>query len=177
MAHEIFMIGDLHFGHKNIITFEPEARPFETIEEHDEELVRRWNSVVDQSDTVWVLGDFCFGADTVVIAGRLNGKKHLVLGNHDTRRPLAYTPYFDRLVGCWEFKRGVLLSHMPVHKSQSERYWLNVHGHLHSKRLDDDDGWYYNVSAEHLNLTPKPWEEIRKDALVKQYEAKHGVSK
>lgn len=60
----IFFIGDAHFGHKGIINFETTKsfRPFSTIVEHDEELVRRWNSVVKKGDLVWHLGDFCFGS-------------------------------------------------------------------------------------------------------------------
>ena len=47
-----FFIADLHFGHKKVIEFEKEHRPFSTIEEHDEELVRRWNARVSKKDSV-----------------------------------------------------------------------------------------------------------------------------
>lgn len=53
-----FFIGDTHFGHKGIITFDAvkSYRPFATIEERDEEIVKRWNSVVRKGDLVWHLG-------------------------------------------------------------------------------------------------------------------------
>ena len=59
---EVFFISDTHFGHKGILTFSgtKEFRKFDSIEEHDAELVRHWNSVVGKNDTVFHLGDFCF---------------------------------------------------------------------------------------------------------------------
>lgn len=156
---ETFFIGDLHFGHKGIIQFSgtKEARPFATIEEHDAELVRRWNSVVGSNDMVYVLGDFCFGKRNLDIAASLNGHKKLVLGNHDTYASADYLKYFNKLYGAVEYK-GMVLTHIPVHCSQFPRYYMNVHGHLHTKVLPD---WrYFNVSAECVNLTPIPFDEI-----------------
>lgn len=82
----IFVTSDLHFGHKNILKFNPETRPYDSIEEHDEALVDNWNSVVGPNDTVWNLGDLSFHRDfnkTLDILERLNGQHHLILGNHD----------------------------------------------------------------------------------------------
>lgn len=45
MSH-IFFIAGLHFGQKKIIEYEKDYRPFETIEQHDNELVKRWNEKV-----------------------------------------------------------------------------------------------------------------------------------
>jgi len=80
---EIFFIGDTHCGYRGMITFSgtKDFRPCATIEEHDAELVRRGNSVVGPQDTVWHLGDFCFGKRHLAIAGELHGNKKLVLGN------------------------------------------------------------------------------------------------
>ena len=50
-----FYISDLHFGHKNILGFD--NRPFVDIEQMNNELIRRWNSVVSDGDVVYVLGD------------------------------------------------------------------------------------------------------------------------
>lgn len=50
-----YFIADLHFGHKNCLSYD--ARPFTTIEEHDQALINNWNSVVCIDDDVWILGD------------------------------------------------------------------------------------------------------------------------
>ena len=42
---KVLFTGDLHFGHENVLKFD--GRPFDTVEEMDAELVRRWNNKVD----------------------------------------------------------------------------------------------------------------------------------
>jgi calcineurin-like phosphoesterase family protein len=151
MSGRLFVIGDTHFGHRKIIGFEAEHRPFATIEEHDDALVDRWNAVVRQRDTVWHLGDVLFGRDAFSTLGRLNGAKKLVGGNHDQYPTALYLQHFNRVVGAAEVK-GCILTHIPVHDSQFHRYALNIHGHLHSKSLPDRR--YRCVSAEHYGLAP-----------------------
>lgn len=162
---EVFFISDSHFGHRGILKFPSTApfRNFETIEEHDAELIKRWNSVVQANDLVWHLGDFCFGKRNLQIASLLNGRKRLVMGNHDMYAMEDYLKYFDRVMGCAEYK-GMILSHMPVHPSQFPRYFLNVHGHLHTNHILRADGTkdnrYLNVSCENTDLKPIPLDEV-----------------
>lgn len=162
-----WFIGDTHFGHKNILQYEKDARPFGSMEEMHEIMIERWNIVVNNSDIVYHLGDFCFGKSNIAIAERLKGKKRLVMGNHDTYPAYDYLNYFDKLYGCVFWNRCIL-SHMPVHENGLGKRWiLNVHGHLHSKNvkevyLIDPEGFkyerndlnYLNVSCEQNNLTP-----------------------
>jgi calcineurin-like phosphoesterase family protein len=60
-VNRVFVTSDTHFGHKRVIEFEAAHRPFATIEEHDRELIARWNATVKPKDTVWHLGDVYFG--------------------------------------------------------------------------------------------------------------------
>lgn len=159
----VFFIGDLHFGHHNILKFCPKERPFSSIEEHNEELVKRWNDVVKIHDKVFVLGDFAMGKSNLHYAGRLNGKKHLIMGNHDGYDVHEYLNDFYKLDGCVQYKKGIL-THVPVHPSELTRFRFNIHGHLHHICLDDPR--YINVSAEQINLTPIHWDEIKKRTEV-----------
>lgn len=166
----VYFISDLHFHHKNILKFEGDNRPFSSVEEMDEELVKRWNDKVTNRDKVFVLGDFAFGSD-ISIAGRLNGNKILVMGNHDYKNADEYLKYFTKVYGCTQYK-GYLLTHIPVHRSQKYRYKGNIHGHLHSRILIDDsmenefDPFYINVSVERLpNLQPMEFNQ-----LIEHYE-------
>jgi calcineurin-like phosphoesterase family protein len=52
----------------------------------DEALVANYNECVKPKDTVYHLGDFSFARNPAAIFYRLNGNKHLVLGNHDWKR-------------------------------------------------------------------------------------------
>lgn len=78
----IFFSSDHHFYHKNIIAYC--NRPFKDVEHMNEMLVQYWNETVSPEDTVYYLGDFSLARRPVeLFLPRLNGKKHLVTGNHD----------------------------------------------------------------------------------------------
>jgi calcineurin-like phosphoesterase family protein len=152
MNNRVFVIGDTHFGHKKIIDFEAAARPFASVEEHDAELVRRWNATVNKHDTVWHLGDVLFGEASFAILPQLNGVKKLVMGNHDSYPAAKYLEHFSQICGAVQL-RGYLLTHVPVHPGQFHRFKGNIHGHMHSAKIDDPR--YICVSAEHTGLAPK----------------------
>jgi calcineurin-like phosphoesterase family protein len=89
----IWFTSDLHFSHKNIIKYSTnrkkelnlEENDDEILKKHDEALIRRWNFTIKKHDIVYILGDFSFASsdETKKILGKLNGKKHLIIGNHD----------------------------------------------------------------------------------------------
>jgi calcineurin-like phosphoesterase family protein len=146
---------DTHFLHNTVAGL----RGFDSREAHDEELIARWNSVVSPTDTVWHLGDVGLGNEARVLelAGRLNGYKHLVAGNHDVcwpghttgrkhqRRWLRVFMSVQAFAKVRLDGRTVLLSHFPYagggDHTDEERYpqfrlpdqglWL-LHGHVHS---------------------------------------------
>ena len=88
----IWFTSDTHFNHTNILKYEPNTRPFATIEEMNETIISNWNKVVGEEDTIYVLGDFFMGllTDIEPIFKRLNGKVILIRGNHDTNNRLEY---------------------------------------------------------------------------------------
>lgn len=78
-----WFLADTHFGHANIIKYS--NRPFASKEEMDTKMIENWNKKVGVDDDVYHIGDFCFMDQEKgqSILDRLNGRKHLVLGNHD----------------------------------------------------------------------------------------------
>lgn len=80
-----FVTSDLHLGHKNILKFNPDTRPYASVDEMNEALVENWNSVVGPSDTVYNLGDVAFMGYSKLepLLERLNGIHILIYGNHD----------------------------------------------------------------------------------------------
>lgn len=156
---ETFFTADTHFGHQNILKHEPVTRDFESIEEHNETLVANWNSVVGENDTVWHLGDIVWGKKNLPIISRLNGKIKLVLGNHDNLKGREYLDYVKDVYGVVTLSDGIMLSHTPIHPVEFDyRITLNLHGHLHSKQMDDPR--YFNVGVDANELRPVNFDEI-----------------
>lgn len=61
----VLFTSDLHLGHKNIIQYCHRNATncgidFETLEEMDNFLIRKWNMKVNDDDEVYILGDFSF---------------------------------------------------------------------------------------------------------------------
>ena len=133
MSGKIFLISDSHFGHKNIIKYC--NRPFDNVEDMNSTLIKNWNSVVDNEDYVYRLGDFGLGTkdELIAIGNKLNGHKILVMGNHDHMSKTAYKECgFDKVEkGPLRLrfdgdKRVYLLSHYPI--SNLEDNECNIFG-------------------------------------------------
>lgn len=79
-----FFISDLHIGHKNILQYD--SRPYFTVDECAEDLVRRWNNKVTPTDRVVVVGDFFWTPEYAKkYLPQLNGEIIVIEGNHDCR--------------------------------------------------------------------------------------------
>ena len=168
---DIWIISDTHFNHKNILNFRNRrtnelVRPgFHTIEDMNEHIIDRWNSVVKKGDLVYHLGDVFFGPQEkyLPIHKRLRGSKRLILGNHDNVRFFAQYELFGK-IQIWEplQKHGILLSHIPLEQDQLKREsngLLNVHGHIHEE--PSPEGPYKCVCVEQANYTPIHIDELR----------------
>ena len=128
-----FIIADTHLNHKNIISYC--NRPFSSVEEMNETIIKRWNSTVGKYDIVYVLGDFALcGKDNIIeITQRLNGRKRLILGNHDgasieTYRNAGFEYIYNHPIILEDF---YILSHYPQFIVPKGLY-ANIHGHIHT---------------------------------------------
>lgn len=154
---EIFVISDLHLGHKNILNFThhdgTKMRDFESIQHMHIYIMDKWNDVVTNQDKIYVLGDVAFNKEGLKWLNLFNGKKRLVLGNHDKFPTKLYLEYFSEVYGVRQIN-GVWLTHVPMHPDcvNQERVKVNIHGHLHKNFIDHPK--YYNVSVERINYTP-----------------------
>lgn len=132
----IFYTADHHFGAGRII--ELVNRPFGSLEEMDDSLIKLHNERVERSDDVWFLGDFGHGDEKYLsrIFNRLKGRKHLVVGNHDRKEVLrlnwSSAPRHKAVVK--DQGRTVVLSHYPE-RSWDKMYRGSFHhfGHTHGK--------------------------------------------
>ena len=153
---KVFFISDLHFGHKNMAI----KRGFADETEHDNFIIRKWNDIVEKKDTVWILGDITMEKSTSYpLLKQLNGFKKVVLGNHDQPQHVKeLLKYVNSVCGMIKYK-GFILSHCPIHESEMERYYKNIHGHVHEETIKDDR--YINVCCEAINYTPVCFSNIQ----------------
>lgn len=131
-----FYISDLHFGHANCLNFD--NRPFKDVDEMNNELIRRWNSVVANGDLVYILGDMFWMAPpkATAILDQLNGQKILVKGNHDRWHDSKFDKKFvkiDEYIEVDDEGRKVVLCHYPIPCFKNHFYgWIHLYGHVHS---------------------------------------------
>ena len=135
----IFYTADLHFHYKPFLP----GRPFASVEEMDEAMIRLWNETVTDRDTVYVVGDVGYNGGYVPgdALGRLQGRKHLIRGNHDTGFENAQKlfDYFETVTDFNEIDDGethILLCHYPI--LYRKRGYM-IHGHLHQTRGPEYD--------------------------------------
>ena len=179
---ETYFIADLHFGHAKSLEFD--GRPFSSVEENDEEIIRRWNSVVGDDDTVWILGDLSWHGPktTAKILDSLNGTKKLIVGNHDKRtvRNTDCASRFEEIVDYKELRickgKRMVLCHYPIPSFNSHfAGWYHLYAHVHmSAEWDMTEEWrrYYErhnckcnmiivgCMLPYMDYTPRTFMEI-----------------
>ena len=189
----LFFTSDTHFNHENILRFC--NRPFANIEEHDKALIENWNSVVGINDTVFHLGDFCFGNPQAVehIAKQLNGHIILIRGNHDDKNlQKSLWGLFEEVLYQARIQvdgRTVYLNHFPflcfAHADPDmykDSYAYNLYGHVHSGKYTktSDEGrlsycypTQYDVGVDNNNYTPISWKDV--DFKIQESIKEHGI--
>lgn len=163
---DIWFISDTHFDHANILTFRDKEsnyiRPeFNDVHHMNETMIERWNSVVKPGDKIYHLGDFGFTSNVERFINRLNGKKRLILGNHDDVKKNKLYLFFEKIQMWRIFKdHNFIATHVPIHPDSFRMVSFNVHGHTHGNCLSDKR--YFNVSVEQLDYTPIHIDELTK---------------
>lgn len=131
---------DLHFYHKNILAFCP-ARGYSNLDEMHFGMIKEWNRSVAPQEEVWILGDLSFGntADTASILEQLNGKLHMVLGNHDNKtfKCPVVRRRFESIQDYKELtfnRTKIVMFHYPIWEwNDGHRGAVHFHGHTHGK--------------------------------------------
>ena len=111
----IFFTSDLHLGHANVIRFQ--NRPFADVEEMNRTLICNYNSLVQKEDTVYILGDLAYriSADEAnTLISRLNGRKYLILGNHDRQYDESLFEEITHYKEIHELGQQFVLMHYPI---------------------------------------------------------------
>lgn len=168
---KIFVSSDYHFNHDREFIWK--ARGFSSIDEMNEAIIERHNSVVAPEDDIYILGDICLGggmpgitAKNQALIERLNGRIHIILGNHDTPSRIEMYKMCKNVVDVkyadMIHYRGYhfYLSHFPTLTANLEKEFLkqctiNLFGHTHSMDpFYNDIPFMYNVAMDAHNCYP-----------------------
>ena len=182
MAEEkIFFTADTHFNHPAILKHC--QRPFSTIEEMNECLIENWNNKVGKKDRIYIIGDLCF-SDHLKIIQRLNGRKHLIIGNHDKSLNQTILSHFVSVSQRKEVKinnRLFILEHCPL-RTWEECYAGSIllYGHVHGRNqtynlsfdvgVDTNNYWVYEY-PEIMKMVKAKEEEMKKNHRIVENKA------
>ena len=164
-----FAIGDLHFYDSNIILYN--ERPFSSVDEMNQFMIDQWNSVVNNNDIVFMLGDFfdfdhCDDIQVFEILDQLNGHIILIAGNHDRDNLDVFRAYGIEVIEYPIVKDGFwFLSHEPMFVTETAPY-ANIFAHVHTNPMYRTvSSRSFCVSAERHNYVPVLLSAIKKVVL------------
>ena len=180
--NKIWLTSDLHLGHDRQFIWGP--RGFNSVEEMNEAIVSRWNERVAPEDDVYILGDLMLGENEIGInyLRQLNGRIHVVLGNHDTPTRQAIYLEMPNIVEVeWAImlnykKYHFFMTHFPcmtgnLEKETLRQMTLNLYAHTHQKtNFYEDRPYMYHVGCDSHNCCPVLLDDIiqeMKDKSIK----------
>lgn len=166
----IFYTSDLHIGHSNIIKLN--NRPFSSVEEMNNVIIRNYQETVSNNDDVYILGDvvFKFPDSPERLFSQLPGQKHLIIGNHDAKLAKGCYKFFESIddyAKITDKERKVILFHYPI--LEWDGYFkgsYHLYGHIHN---NTDNYTYeiiskipraYNVGVDVNNYKPVTLDEL-----------------
>ena len=178
----IFFTADCHFSHDNIRKHC--NRPWSNINDHDQGLIENWNKTVGRKDTTYILGDFAMikkSNDGIPpmkkyrkIIHALNGKKILIIGNHDSMNQETYacfTKVYDGIRDMTIDRQKITLCHYPMRSWNCSFHgaW-HFFGHVHG-RTPEQDGMLscdVGVDVPEWNYTPVSWDQLKAKFAIKK---------
>lgn len=168
----IWFTADTHFSHER--TLELSKRPFKTVEEMDNTIIKNWNAVVGKDDTVYHLGDF----GNYKIREKLNCNICLVLGNYERDDINKGIITLDYLLNNFESvyqqihianinNKQYQMVHKPLNGTNEE---FKLFGHIHKLQMVKRNG--LNVGVDCHNFTPINIEtvEFYRNAIENYYD-------
>lgn len=163
-----WITSDLHLGHKAILKML--NRPFENVEEMNETLIKNFNSRVCKHDKVIIVGDCTHHLteeEARNILSRLNGRKHLIVGNHDKLvKAGGVFESVEMLKSINDYGKTFWLCHYPLMTWNKMRSGaIMLHGHMHNQKEYNIENkrkhiLRYDVGVDANNYFPVSTKEI-----------------
>ena len=154
-----WVFGDNHWNNNGMFN-RVYSKTFKTKEQYIERTISMFNKIVHPDDITIFLGDIGESDSIGAILNRMNGKKVLLMGNHDSFSmskaiDLGFDEVYDTPV---YYNERLVFSHEPT---PTEEGVMNVHGHTHQIKLKSD--WHLNLCPEWWNYRPVSIKSILKD--------------
>ena len=152
-------------------------RGFQNAEEYFQLLKQNWNKIITKKDLTYILGDVTMETDKFYhLLNELNGRKIVVLGNHDKPKHVrTLLQYVETVAGMIDYK-GFVLTHCPIHPDEIPWCRGNIHAHIHHNELSELEAThydnktkhktlekYFNVDAHKIGFIPKTLQELLKN--------------
>lgn len=175
-----FFSSDKHFGHYNILRIC--NRPYKTLQEMESDYINKHNSMVTNNDDYYDLGDIGYRCSPSHVSGlirKMNGRIHVILGNHDkSLRSAIRNHILDDLIDSGKLEiygsidptvitskilnidnQRVIISHYAYRTWPSAfRGTIHLYGHSHGNLSD-----YYksfDVGVDSNDGYPWEWSQI-----------------
>lgn len=169
-----WVTSDLHFGHENIMKYNPTYRQFNDVNHMNETMVKIWNETVSPDDLTYILGDvaFCKPSKAAEYVQRLNGRKILIEGNHDNKlvENAEFRNCFEAIHKYREINHNghkICMFHYPISEwNQCHRGSLMLHGHLHGNSSGLEHCRVRDVGFDATGNVVSLLDDIVEDALT-----------
>lgn len=163
---KIWLTSDTHFCHDREFIYG--TRGFPTVGDMNRAIVELWNEMVEPDDEVYHLGDVMLNDDAkgLKLLKSLNGKIHIVIGNHDTDNRIKMYGTCDNVVEVEPAIRlkyngyHFFLTHYPcftgnIKKESLKKCTCNFYGHTHqTSDFFEDYPFMYHVGMDSHNCRP-----------------------
>jgi calcineurin-like phosphoesterase family protein len=178
-----WVTSDLHFGHKNIMSFCPatRARFQNDVDYMNEQMVKEWNDLIAPEDLVYILGDVAFlpAQKAAEYMMRCNGTKILVEGNHD-RKTLQDPVFRNCFKEVHQYLRLVyddtlvIMSHYPfLEWDQMHRGSVMLYGHLHGGTTGMEKYRMQDVGMDATGMIAVSMDDVIANALKREIKKHH----
>lgn len=180
---DFLFTADWHLFQENILKYRPE---FKTVQDMHDCFIENYNSKASDSTVGLFVGDMTLLTSNKLpklkpVMNALKGTKHLILGNHDEGKPLAYMNYgFNSVHTSYWFTLKTILAEftstgelsqmndklqcLVVHDPAIATVFPNalcIHGHVHTVfKTQIEPIKCYNVGVDVNNYYPVQLEEI-----------------
>jgi len=171
---------DTHFNHRGILE-QYRKDKWSTVDEMNQGIIDSWNQVVSPGDIVYHLGDFAIGSkidawDIDFIITQLKGQIILIRGNHDDKNMKKFESWFAKVTYMDYIKDDgdkIMLCHYPLRSWRASIHGsFHLHGHSHGNL--QPYGRMMDVGMDVLGFHPQPWQDIKRNILLREQQNNWG---